>query len=118
MNVCSGCGELVTDLDAGFSPGLHHMGHDCGGTWCKLRAMNARPTRTDVAGAKDVLIQLDQIEGYVTLVRGGDTWHAYGNEPAHWISGTLLDWLQSREWLPSEYRKILNEIEAAAAELC
>jgi hypothetical protein len=30
---CDQCGEAVTDLDAGFSPGLHEMGHACGGTW-------------------------------------------------------------------------------------
>lgn len=30
---CTNCKELVTDLDAGFSPGLHSMMHECGGTW-------------------------------------------------------------------------------------
>lgn len=30
---CDKCSEVVDDLDAGFSPGLHEMGHDCGGTW-------------------------------------------------------------------------------------
>ena len=30
---CDRCGEVVTDIDAGFSPGLHEMAHDCGGTW-------------------------------------------------------------------------------------
>jgi hypothetical protein len=33
MNRCDKCGEQVSDLDAGFSPGLHAMAHDCGGTW-------------------------------------------------------------------------------------
>ena len=30
---CDKCSEIVSDLDAGFSPGLHRMSHDCGGTW-------------------------------------------------------------------------------------
>ena len=30
---CDGCGEVVTDIDAGFSPGLQSMAHSCGGTW-------------------------------------------------------------------------------------
>lgn len=30
---CDGCGETVDDIDAGFSPGLQALGHDCGGTW-------------------------------------------------------------------------------------
>jgi hypothetical protein len=31
---CDKCGEYVSDIDAGFSPGLHEMGHGgCGGTW-------------------------------------------------------------------------------------
>ena len=30
---CDKCGETVADIDAGFSPGLHEMGHECGGTW-------------------------------------------------------------------------------------
>jgi hypothetical protein len=32
-SVCDKCGELVADIDAGFSPGLHRMGCKCGGTW-------------------------------------------------------------------------------------
>jgi hypothetical protein len=31
---CSRCGEVVRDIDAGFSPGLQGMGHaGCGGSW-------------------------------------------------------------------------------------
>jgi hypothetical protein len=30
---CDRCGETVADIDAGFSPGVHGMRHDCGGTW-------------------------------------------------------------------------------------
>ena len=31
---CDKCGEIVSDLDAGFSPGMHGMKHGgCGGTW-------------------------------------------------------------------------------------
>jgi hypothetical protein len=30
---CDRCGETVADIDTGFSPGRHAMGHDCGGTW-------------------------------------------------------------------------------------
>jgi hypothetical protein len=33
INVCDKCGETVTDLDAGFSPAIHEMRHECGGTW-------------------------------------------------------------------------------------
>ena len=33
---CDRCGETVTDLDAGFSPGLHAMTHACGGTWRRM----------------------------------------------------------------------------------
>lgn len=30
---CDRCGEVVTDLDAGFSPAAHAMQHHCGGAW-------------------------------------------------------------------------------------
>lgn len=30
---CDQCGELASHIDVGFSPGLHAMRHDCGGTW-------------------------------------------------------------------------------------
>jgi hypothetical protein len=31
---CDKCGEVITDLDAGFSPAAHGMEHKgCGGTW-------------------------------------------------------------------------------------
>ena len=30
---CSKCGEIVKHIDAGFSPALQGMGHDCGGKW-------------------------------------------------------------------------------------
>jgi len=31
---CDRCGEVVEDIDAGFSPGRHEMRHGhCGGTW-------------------------------------------------------------------------------------
>lgn len=30
---CDRCGETVADIDAGFSPGMHEMRHECGGTW-------------------------------------------------------------------------------------
>jgi hypothetical protein len=33
---CDRCGEVVADIDAGFSPGLHGMAHDCGGTWIRV----------------------------------------------------------------------------------
>lgn len=33
---CDRCGEVVSDIDAGFSPGLHAMAHDCGGTWRRI----------------------------------------------------------------------------------
>lgn len=32
-DTCDGCGETVSHIDAGFSPALHEMKHDCGGTW-------------------------------------------------------------------------------------
>lgn len=35
---CDRCGETVRDIDAGFSPGTHHMAHEgCGGTWQRVR---------------------------------------------------------------------------------
>jgi hypothetical protein len=34
---CDGCGETVRHIDAGFSPALHEMGHDCGGTWRRAK---------------------------------------------------------------------------------
>lgn len=33
---CDKCGEIVADIDAGFSPGLHEMAHECGGTWRRV----------------------------------------------------------------------------------
>lgn len=30
---CDKCGEVVADIDAGFSPGVQGMKHECGGTW-------------------------------------------------------------------------------------
>jgi hypothetical protein len=33
---CDGCGETVADTDAGFSPGVQRMAHDCGGKWVVL----------------------------------------------------------------------------------
>lgn len=37
-SLCDRCGETVSDIDAGFSPGLQGMMHSCGGTWRTLRA--------------------------------------------------------------------------------
>lgn len=34
---CDRCGEVVADIDAGFSPGMHAMGHECGGRWKRVR---------------------------------------------------------------------------------
>lgn len=33
---CDKCDETVADIDAGFSPGLHEMAHECGGTWRRV----------------------------------------------------------------------------------
>lgn len=33
---CDKCGEIVADIDAGFSPGLQAMTHDCGGKWRRI----------------------------------------------------------------------------------
>jgi hypothetical protein len=33
---CDKCGEIVADIDAGFSPGSHEYGHECGGTWRRV----------------------------------------------------------------------------------
>lgn len=33
---CDKCGEIVADIDAGFSPGLQKMGHECGGQWRRV----------------------------------------------------------------------------------
>ena len=30
---CDGCGEVVSHLDAGFSPATQGMAHGCGGRW-------------------------------------------------------------------------------------
>jgi hypothetical protein len=43
---CDRCGEVATDIDTGFSPGVHEMKHDCGGTWRVL-------TDADVAREDD-----------------------------------------------------------------
>ncbi len=40
MNQCNKCFETITDLDAGFSPGLHEMAHGCGGTWHIVTSAN------------------------------------------------------------------------------
>lgn len=33
INKCDKCGEIVSDIDAGFSPAVQGMTHECGGTW-------------------------------------------------------------------------------------
>jgi hypothetical protein len=37
LNHCDRCGEVIADIDAGFSPAVQEMAHDCGGgqrgTW-------------------------------------------------------------------------------------
>lgn len=33
VDICDKCGESTTDIDAGFCPSLHEMGHCQGGTW-------------------------------------------------------------------------------------
>lgn len=45
---CDKCGEAVESIDAGFSPGLHEMRHDCGGTWREVdaRAVTVTPLNT------------------------------------------------------------------------
>ena len=43
---CDRCGEETTDLDAGFCPSLHGMGHGgCGGRWRKQPSGLARAER-------------------------------------------------------------------------
>lgn len=37
-SACDRCGDYVSDLDAGFSPGLHEMRCSCGGTWVDIGA--------------------------------------------------------------------------------
>lgn len=34
---CDRCGEIVADIDAGFSPATQLMAHDCGGAWQPVR---------------------------------------------------------------------------------
>lgn len=38
---CDKCGKVVRDIDAGFSPSLQEMAHDCGGTWQPIVARSA-----------------------------------------------------------------------------
>jgi len=45
-NRCDGCGEECSDIDAGFSPGLHAMAHGCGGTWRQVPLVR-RPAETE-----------------------------------------------------------------------
>lgn len=33
VSICDSCGEIVADIDAGFSPAVHGMAHECGGRW-------------------------------------------------------------------------------------
>lgn len=40
---CDVCGEIARDIDAGFSPSLLEMRHDCGGTWRRLDAIGPTP---------------------------------------------------------------------------
>jgi hypothetical protein len=46
---CDGCGETVADIDAGFSPAVHGMRHDCGGTWRAVVALPDEITEADKA---------------------------------------------------------------------
>ena len=34
---CDKCGEIVADIDAGFSPSSQKMKHECGGRWQKIQ---------------------------------------------------------------------------------
>lgn len=47
---CDKCGEIVSDIDAGFSPGLHEMGHECGGTWRRIMWDRETGERRQVEG--------------------------------------------------------------------
>lgn len=38
---CDKCGEVAADIDVGFSPGVHEMKHNCGGTWRVLTEAEA-----------------------------------------------------------------------------
>ena len=35
VSICDRCGEIVSDIDAGFSPAVHGMAHGCGGKWMR-----------------------------------------------------------------------------------
>lgn len=35
VSICDCCGEIVTDIDAGFAPAVHGMAHECGGRWMR-----------------------------------------------------------------------------------
>lgn len=54
----------MSDLDAGFSPGVHTMAHDCGGTWrpAREREFEARGHRwrwTELSEGSYSLLCLD-----------------------------------------------------------
>lgn len=51
-SVCDGCGELVHDIDAGFSPSGQGMAHDCGGTWQPYEHSPTVVTWQSPAGAR------------------------------------------------------------------
>jgi len=66
---CDRCGETITDLDAGFCPGLHQMGHDCGGTWHRVRHYRGED---GIVGYQDGDILIDDSTGEHSLaVRDG-----------------------------------------------
>jgi hypothetical protein len=47
---CNRCGEVVDDIDAGFSPAVHGMSCKCGGRWV------AMPSDGDLVGADEQLL--------------------------------------------------------------
>jgi hypothetical protein len=42
LDWCESCGEVTTDLDAGFCPSLQEMGCGCGGAWTRITIAQAQ----------------------------------------------------------------------------
>lgn len=82
MNICDQCGVVISDLDAGFSPALKKMEHDCGedydrpGNWVRPFALNHDPQyHWVVAFAPNGREVRQEGERLVVQPRNDNYWH-------------------------------------------
>lgn len=56
MNICTLCGETITDMDAGFSPAMLGKSHSCGGRWIRPALLAAAPALLEACKLADAAL--------------------------------------------------------------